>query len=610
MQWRLKPKAPAGFFKKFPEFPPLIVQLFYSRGLKTQEQVDEFFNPDYQADLHDPFLMKGIRKATKRICQALKKKEPMAIYGDYDADGVCSTAILFLTLKALGAKDIKIYIPDREKERHGLNQAAIKHLAQAKTRLLITVDCGTRDLVEVKLANSLGMDVVITDHHEVGDKLPKAVAIINPWQKDEKYPFKKLAGAGVVYKLICALIKECHSLIFEEWHSLNSHDSLEKWLLDLVAIATVADVMPIIGENRTLVKYGLGVLAQTKWLGLEELMKEARLSPLVTQPSLNGKAPLTNLDTYTLGYILGPRLNAAGRMNHANVTFQLLISQDRKEAKKLAQQLNQENLSRQNLTDKVVQEIKNRLAEKFRLAPLDKKYLTGQTGQGKNPKLIFEGSSDWPVGIIGLAAGKITDQYHRPTIIYQQKGEMIFASCRSIPQFDLIKAIEKCAHFLEDFGGHKEAAGFSLKEENLAKTKKILEQEAEAKLKDKDLVPYLNIDTELTLEDISWQNYDKLQAFAPFGRANPEPRFLAKDLEVAGLRMVGNNSQHLKLELRLTDKELKLAKNFKAIGFNLGRREEKLKVGDLIDMVFEFIVDEWNGRRDLQMKIVDLKVVP
>ncbi len=589
MIWQLKPKAPEKFLKRFPEFSPLIVQLFYSRGLGTQEQIDEFFNPDYQTDFHDPFLMKGMTKAVKRISQSIKKKEPITIYGDYDADGVCSTAILFLTLKTLGVRDINIYIPERKKEGHGLNEKAIKQLAQDGTKLLITVDCGIRDLAEVKLANSLGLDVIITDHHGVGDKLPKAVAIVNPWQKGEKYPFKELAGAGVAYKLTSALLSPKNSL------KNDSLDSLEKWLLDLVAIATVADVMPIIGENRTLVKYGLGVLAQTKWLGLEELMEEARLNPIVIQPSLDGKAPLTNLDTYTLSYILGPRLNAAGRMNQANTAFRLLITKNKKEAKKLAQQLNQENLNRQNLTDKVVQEIKNQLAEKF--------------SQDKIPKLIFEGNTDWPVGIIGLAAGKIAEKYHRPTIIYQQEEGIIFASCRTIPQFNLIEAIEKCGDgIFEDFGGHKEAAGFSLREEKLDEVKKILGQLAKDKLKDKDLISYLEVDTELSLKDFGWQNYDQIQTFAPFGRANPKPRFLVKDLEVVNLRMVGNNSRHLKLELRMTDRELKLAKNFKAIGFNLGGWEGRLEVGDLIDVVFEFIVDEWNGRRDLQMKLVDLKV--
>lgn len=585
MNWQLKPKAPSAFFKQFPEYSPLIVQLFYNRGLKTQEQIDEFFNPDFQEDFHSPFLLKGMKKAIKLILEAIKKQEKIVIYGDFDADGVCSAAILFLTLKSLGVKNLDVYIPDREKENHGLNEKSVKELARAGTKLIIAVDCASTDSDEVDLANSLGLDVVIVDHHQLGKKLPKVVSLINPLQKEDKYPFKDLSGSGVAYKLACALIEESDS----------SKNQLSKWLLDLVAIATVADVMPIIGENRTLVKYGLGVLAQTRWLGLKELMKVAQITPQVTRPSLTGEAPLSNLNAHTLGYILGPRLNAAGRMDHANIAFELLITKDRKKAEKLAQQLNQNNLARQSLTDKIVQEVKNRLEKIF--------------SQPAKAKLIFEGSPDWPVGLIGLVAGKIAEQYYRPTVIYQEKGEMIYGSCRTIPQFNLMEPIAKCADFLDDFGGHKKAAGFQMKKEKLNQVKKIFNQMAEAQLKDEDLIPHLDIDAELSLEEISWPNYEAIQRFAPFGRANPEPKFLAEDLEISDLRMIGNNGRHLKMELIMFDAGSASAKNFKAIGFGLGEWEPKFKKGDLIDVVFEFIVDEWNGRRDLQMKIIDLRLL-
>ena len=569
MNWQLKPKAPGSFFKQFPEYSPLIIQLLYSRGLKTQSQIDEFFNPDYQGDLRSPFLLKGMEKAVKRILQAIAKQEKIVIYGDYDADGVCSMAILFLTLKALGLPSPDAYIPDRRKEGHGLNESAIKKLAQRGAKLIITVDCASRDLKEVALAKSLGLEIIITDHHETGDKLPKAAAFINPWQKGDKYPFKNLAGAGVAYKLASALIEKSNSL------KLNS---LKKWLLDLAAIATVADVMPIIGENRTLVKYGLRVLAQTKWLGLQELMKSAKT---------------TNFDTHALGYVLGPRLNAAGRINQANTAFRLLITQDKQEAERLVQQLNQENSTRQNLTEKVVRDIKNRLEKKM--------------SQGKGPKLIFEGSSDYPVGIIGLAAGKIAEKYCRPTIIYREEKGIIDASCRTIPQFNLIEAIEQCANFLDNFGGHKDAAGLSFKKTKLDKVKEIFNQIAEEKLKGKDLTPLLDIDVELSLEDINWSNYEQIQTFAPFGKANPEPRFLVKDLEISNLRMVGNNGKHLKMELMMFSNQSSRGKTFKAIAFNFGEWQEKLKKGDSIDVVFELIADEWDGYKNLQMKIIDLR---
>jgi single-stranded-DNA-specific exonuclease len=584
MNWQIKPKAPSAFLKRFPEFSSLIVQLFYNRGLKTQRQVDEFFNPDYQGDLHDPFLLKGMRKAVKRIEKAIKRKEKMLIYGDYDADGVCSAAILYSTLQSLGAKDFQVYIPDRAKEGHGLNKGIIRQSAKKKIDLIITVDCGSSDLEEIDLADSLGIDVVVVDHHRVKDGLSKAKVLVNPWQKGDKYPFKDLAGAGLAYKLSSALLSG----------KKNPGNYLKKWLLDLVALATVADVMPLLGENRTLVKYGLGVLAQTRRLGLKELMKVARLSPEITNPSLNGEAPLTNLNSRTLGFILGPRLNAAGRMAHASKAFQLLITQNRQEASQLAQEVNQYNLSRQNLTEGVVQQVRKRLDERFSRA---------------NPKLIFEGSPDWPIGLIGLVAGKIAEQYHRPAVIYQQRGYVVSASCRGIPQFDLLAMVKQGAEFFDDFGGHAGSAGFRMKKENLDKVKDIFNQLAEDELKEKDLAPGLDIEAELSLRDMNQSNYDQIQQFAPFGRDNPEPRFLIRGAEIDDLRTVGNNGQHLKLELIVFDKDSAAVKSFKAIAFGLADWQTRLKRGDLVDVVFEMILDDWNGRSNLGMKVIDLTKV-
>jgi len=589
MKWSIKPKAPEDFIRCFPEYSPLICQLLYDRGLKTQEQIDEFFNPDYQGDLHDPFLIKGMKKAVERIIGAIKRQEKIVVYGDYDTDGVCATVILFLTLKSLRAKNLDVYIPDRNQERHGLNKNAIEKLTQSGAKLIITVDCASRDCQEVDLANSLGLEVIITDHHQVGEKLPKAKAIVNPWQKGDKYPFKELAGAGVAYKLACALLMKGTVP-----GGASGDSPLKKWLLDLVAIATVTDVMPIISENRTLVKYGLGVLAQTQWIGLEELMKVARLTPLVTQASLNGEPPTTNLDTYTLGYILGPRISAASRIDHADIAFQLLVTENRSEAKRLAEDLNEKNIKRQNLIDQIVREIESRLQEVLH--------------QENNPKLIFEGDKNWSAGLIGLAAGKIAEKYHRPTLLYREKESISYISGRSIPQFNLIEALEQCSSLLDEFGGHKGAAGFSVKNKRREEVKNKLIQIAEEKLTDEDLIPLLEIDAQLSPEEINWQNYDQLQLFQPFGQANPRPKFLVRDLEVSDLRVVGNNGKHLKLELGIMNHELGIKRKIKAIGFGLSEWAEKLKIGEKVDLVFEMIIDEWNGMRDLQMKVIDLKI--
>lgn len=578
MKWQIKSKAPSAFFKQFPEFSSLIVQLLYNRDLKTQKEIDEFFNPDFETDLHDPFLLKGMNKAVKRIKKAIEKQEKISVYGDFDADGICASAVLYLTLKELGIKNIDTYIPDREKENHGLNNESIKYLAKNGTKLIITVDCASSNIKEVDLANSLGIDVIITDHHIVGKKMPKAVALINPWQKDDKYPFKKLAGTGVAYKLVCALL---------------SDDPFKKWLLDLTALATVSDMMPIVGENRTLVKYGLGVLAQTKWLGLMELMKVSKVVPEIVQSSLKGKAPLTNLDTNILGFFLGPRLNAASRMDHADGAFNLLICKNKKKAEILAKKINQNNSLRQSATEKLIKEIETRLKEK--------------SSKDKYLKIIFEGSPDWSSGLIGLAAGKIADKYGCVTIIYNQKGDLINASCRTGCQFNLIKVLDKCSHLISDYGGHKAAAGFMIKASKLDQFKNIFNKLVKKEVKDKELIPVLKIDAELFLEDINWLNYDKIQMFAPFGKDNTMPNFLVKNLEICSLRTVGNGDKHLKMELIMFGKKGK-AKKINAIAFGLGERVSLLKKGNSIDVVFELIINEWNGRRDLEMKIVDLKL--
>lgn len=586
MNWQLKPKAPDDFVKQFPEFPPLIIQLLYDRGLRTQEQIDDFFESDFKQDIFDPFLLKGMDKAVKRLLKAIKKKEKIAVYGDFDTDGVCASAIVYLTLKELNIESL-VYIPDRVKENHGLNKEAIGYLAGQGVKLLITVDCASRDLEEAALAESLGMELIITDHHQCGEKLPKALAVVNYKQKGDKYPFKELAGAGVAYKLCCALLKK-----YRRTKGARKIIELEKWLLDLAAIATVADVMPLIGENRTIVKYGLGVLAQTRWLGLKELMKTAQIEPTVTAVSVNGEPPLTNLNPHTLAFVIGPRLNAAGRIDHADIAFRLLISQDPAEAAECAKKINQQNSQRQSLNDKFVAEAQKIIEEKYRGKPMS--------------KIIFEGGVDWPSGVLGLVAGKLTNRYNRPAFIYRQEGNEINVSSRSIPRFSVIEAVEQCAPYLERFGGHPGAAGFSFKAEKLERVKSILLEFAEKKLTENDLTPILEIDAELGLKDINWVNYDRLQSFTPFGYGNPEPKFLVRGLEVVGLRLVGGNGKHLKMELRMTDERARLAKEFKAIGFNLSDWENRLKIGDLVEAVIELTVNQWNGRRDLEMKLVDL----
>lgn len=574
MIWHFKPKAPEEFVKKFPEYSPLVLQLLWDRGLISQKAIDEFFNPDYEGDLHDPFLMLGMKKAVKRILKAIKKQEKIFIFGDYDADGVCGAVILKTAFEALGANLGGVEIPDRIAEGYGLNLEVVRKIAKQQAKLIITVDCGITDFEEIKLANTLGMEVIIVDHHQVTKKLPKAEVIIDPFQKDDKYPFKELSGAGVAFKLVQGLISK-----------VKINEGFEKWLLDLVALATVADCMPLLGENRTLVRYGLIVLAQTQRIGLQELMKIARLNPVFEIEGLR-----TNLDAYSLGFVLAPRLNAAGRIKHANLAFDLLMAKNREEARRLSQEIDDFNRQRQKMTEEIVVEIEERIKK---------------NSADKNYPVIVEWDKNWSPGLVGLVAGKIADRYHRPTIIFNQQETSSRGSARSIPVFNIVEAISQCADLLKEFGGHPGAAGLCLETKNFEVFRQKINEIAKSKLKEADLVPVLEIDCELGAQDINWEFFDNLIRFEPFGQGNKQPVFAIKGLEILNCRLVGNGSQHLKLELK---SDILGNKVFKAIGFRLAKNgNQDLKTGDKVDLVFELIVDEWNGNRDLQMRIVDIK---
>jgi len=506
----------------------IIDQLLENRGIKNREQ---FFNPKYE-DLADPFLMKGVKKAVGRIRRARK----IAIFGDYDADGVTGAIILKNLVESLKFQPI-VYIPDRKKEGYGLNAKAIKELAEQSADLIITVDCGISDFTEVALANKLGIDVIITDHHAIPEKLPDAFAIINPKQNNCSYPFKRLAGVGVAFVLARAFKFD-----------------FEKWLLDLVAIGTVADCMDLIGENRILVKYGLIVLEKTRNLGLRSIL-----------PS--------KIDARSIAFQIAPRLNSAGRMDHANTSYQLLVSSSEKEVEKLAQKLEKNNQHRQRETEKILKEAREKIN-------LDQKF-------------IFAYNRNWLIGVIGLVAGKLCDEYHRPVVIIGEDA----GSCRSIDAFNIIEALTECSDFLVEFGGHARAAGFKIETNKIKIFEQKLEKIVEQKLKPEDLICSLEIDAELQTEEVGWGLYNQIQLFEPFGEGNPKPKFLLKNALIQDIRCVGNGNQHLRMS----------ASGFKAIGFNCAGYASHLKIGDKIDLVFELEQDDWQGYKNLQLKIVDLR---
>ncbi len=613
-RWLINKKYPVKFGKKFPEFTEVVLQLLWDRNLKTQEQIDEFFNPDYESDLHDPYLMKDMERAVKRIYEAIEKNEKILVYGDYDVDGITSLAIIVNTLVELKsiiskiekekAKEfIEIYIPNREEDGYGINKKAIEEAKENKIDLIITVDCGISNVAEIEVANKFDIDVIITDHHHIPEKIPKALAIVNPKQKDCKYPFKELAGVGVAFKVAQALTGNLKNYKSKKLQSIayNLNPGFEKWLLDLVVLGTVADCVDLIGENRTLSKYGLLVINKTKRIGLKKLVSTAGL---VTRENGNVQKKKI-IDTTAIGFILAPRLNAAGRMDHANTSYQLLMTESEKQAEELVSKLEKNNYSRQRLTEKTIEEIKSRIS----------KYKTDL------PKIIIESDVEWKIGIVGLVAGKLTDEYARPFLILREDKNENAGSGRSVPQFNLIEAIEKCKDLLLNFGGHSQAAGLKIENKNLKKFRKKINSIADKTLKEDDLVPFVKIDYEINHEQINWQLVDEIEKFKPFGQGNKSPVFMVKKLEVHEIRSVGNGNAHLKLCFKTILKD-ESAKYFPAIAFRLGKLAEEmpacqtsgpdkkpgLRWGDIVDVVFQLEVNEWNGNRELQMNVLDLKM--
>lgn len=600
--WSIHKKYPESFGKKFPEFSQIMLQLLWDRGLRDQTAIDEFFNPDYESDLHDPYLLKDMDKAAERIFASLLGDEKILVYGDYDADGVTSSAVLTSTLielkrtlknmsAASAAGFFDIYIPDREKEGYGITEKAVEEIGRRKPDLIITVDCGVSNVESIGKINALGIDVIVTDHHHVPEVRPEAFAIINPKQPDCPYPFKMLAGVGVAFKLAQGLLSHLKKEYPEKFERLKP--GFEKWLLDLVALGTVADCVDLLGENRTLTHYGLLVLNKSQRMGIKKLLS---CSGLETRENGN-YVKAKSIDTVNISFNLAPRLNAAGRMDHANAAYKLLISDDAQEAEELAMKLDKSNQTRQKLTDKMMQEIRTRIMKKKEL-----------------PKVIVEKGEGWKVGLVGLVAGKLTEEFSRPVLILSEEEGVLAGSGRSIPAFDLIESIEKCSEYLTQFGGHSQAAGVRLKKSNFKKFEKEMNAIADDILTEADLIPSLDIDAEVETEKITWDLLDDVDRFAPFGFANRKPTFLVKRLEVHEVKAVGSKQDHLKICLKTIFGNSR-SKYFPGIGFRLGylleempERENGLRWGDKVDVVFQIELNEWNGNRELQMNVVDIRL--
>lgn len=564
--WKFYEPASREFLELHTQYSNATKQILWNKNLKKKEQSKLFFNPDYNTDTHDPYLLKNIKPCVDRIKIAIKNNENIIIYGDYDVDGVCGVTLLKEVFENLGAKNLTIYIPHREDEGYGLNKKAIDIFIRNNAQLIVTVDCGSTNISEIEYAQKNNIDVIVIDHHQMPKEKNPCFALVNPHQEGDNYPFKNLCGTAVAFKVSQILL---------------NNKKQEKWLLDLVALATVCDVMPLVNENRVLVKYGLLVLAQTKRHGLQALMRSAGIAPTYDRKNLK-----TNLKAFTLGFILGPRLNAAGRMAHANLAFDVLNSKTKYEAQELVQILENKNKERKKLVFNILEEINH---SKF-----------------KKEHAIFIGKSSWPIGVLGIVAGRLSEQYNKPAFVYQKKGGILVGSARAPQHINIVEALASQNEVLKRFGGHKQAGGFTadIANENLLR-EGINTHVAELieGISEKELQTQLNIDSEIIFEEINWYLYDELEQFEPFGEANSKPILYLKNAIINYPKMVGYNAKHFKCTVSGENSNNYL----NAIGFNFAENAQNIKHGDKVDILFELDKNQWNGKRELSLKLVDIR---
>ena len=556
-RWVIQPQITPQADEALSKFPYILKQILFNRGYGTDAEARAFLKAETGIN-NDPFQLNGMDPAVERIKYALAHKEAIAIYGDYDVDGVTATALLVQALEGLGA-DVRGYIPNRFDEGYGLNTDALDSLKADGVRLVITVDCGIRSPEEALHAQTIGLDLIISDHHHPdGLNLPPAFAVINPKQHGDPYPDKELAGVGIAYKIAEALFN-LQPLTF------NLPD-----LLDLVALGTVADLAPLIGENRALVRKGLKQIRETKRQGLFSLAGVAQIK-------------LEKITAGNIGFMLGPRLNASGRLESALASFELLTTTDFMRAGQLAQQLDVQNRQRQSIT-RTMQEQAEEMALK----------------EDPGAFLFFAVSEDFNPGVVGLTASRLTEAYYRPAVVAAAGPEETRGSCRSIPEFHITDALDLCKDLLVRHGGHAAAAGFTVKNENLPELISRLKEIAKEQLDGKDLRQTITADMEVALEELNFDVLKHLAYLEPTGYGNPDAVFVARDVKVRSSRTVGAEGKHLKLTLEDTYGAM-----YDAIGFRFGELQPSLP--PRVDLMFNLEANEWNGRTTLQLNLKDIK---
>ncbi len=533
----------------------LLATVLVNRGIVNDEEIRIFLNPT-RNDFHDPYLMPDMEIAVNRIIKAIETQEKTLIYGDYDVDGITSITVLSKFLKERGL-ETGYYIPNRLDEGYGLNKNAIKKIYEEGYKLIITVDCGISGTEEVAYAYELGMEVIVTDHHEPLDVLPKAVAIIDCKRKDSKYPFNSLAGVGVAFKLIQALgIK----LGIEEKSYLK--------YLDIVCIGTISDIVPLVDENRVIAKLGLKLVEQTKSLGLRALLNAANYK---------------EIDSSAVSFGIAPRINACGRMGHTEDALKLFLTENIVEANSITEKLDKYNRERQDIERKIFDEA----VQKIERDSLD-----------KNNAIVI-GEENWHHGVIGIVASKITDLYYKPSILICFEGEHGKGSGRSIPGFDLHEALCESSNYLEKYGGHEMAVGLSLQKSNFDKFTEKFEEIA-GKSNIEDFVSVIHLDKEITLKDLNVENIKSLKLLEPFGEANKTPIFIYKNLKIDSIRAL-SEGKHLKLTLKDGNTIIN------AIGFNMGKYSEDFLIGDKIDVIGVLEINSFNGIEMVQINMKDIR---
>lgn len=554
MKWKILQPASKEHLSKYPaDVPPLLAQLLYNRGITDPAEAEKFLAADDRLR-HDPALLPDIDKAVARILKATHNGETIAVFGDFDADGVTATAVLVKGIEQIGGKVIP-YIPHRVEEGHGLNIPALDKLHAQGASLIVTVDCGITGAPEGEYARQLGIDLIITDHHEVVDSIPRALAVVDPKLPDSTYPFRELAGVGVAYKLVESL-----------FNATGRNGQVEEFL-DLVALGTVADLVPLLDENRYLVNRGLQILNSTSRAGIGAMISQAGLE-------------FGGLDSGDISFALAPRLNAAGRLDHASVSYDILVTDSPEEARQLAELLGKRNIERQNLTREYTALAEEKL---------------GAIGSG-TPILIVA-DEEFHAGVNGVVAGKLTDRYYRPAIVIEMGDQESSGSARSIPEFNMIAAFRECADLFSRYGGHEQAAGFGMPNSNIDNLKRRMLAIAGDRLTGIDLQPTVNIDAEIQLTSMRQGALNLVKRLEPCGKNNNAPTFLSRGVRVMEARPVGSDGDHLKL--KLGDRGM----TWDAIGFGLNY----LNVDNppLIDIVYNLNLNRWRGQESLQLEIID-----